>query len=342
MIKVGIIGATGYTGVELLRLLAAHPAVEVTAITSRQQSGKKIADLFPNLRGRYNLCFQSPDESPLDDCDVVFSATPNGVAMNHARNLLAAGKIFIDLSADFRLKDVDTWSKWYGMAHASPDLVADAVYGLPEINRELIKSANLIACPGCYPTSSQLAIIPLLAGRLIDNEIVIDAKSGTSGAGRKESIANLFSEAGDSIKAYGVEGHRHLPEILQGLRQYSDDQLSVTFVPHLMPMIRGILITAYANLVDCTADLQSVYEEFYRGEPFIDVLPAGTVPQTRSVRGSNVCQISVTRPQSGSKVVVLAAEDNLVKGAAGQAIQCMNLCTGLDENTGLDIIGLLP
>jgi len=342
MIKVGIIGATGYTGVELLRLLAAHPVVEVSAITSRQQSGKKVADLFPNLRGKYNLCFQSPDDSPLDDCDVVFSATPNGVAMQHAQGLIAAGKKFIDLSADFRLKDVKLWTKWYGMTHASPELLNRAVYGLPEINREQIKSASLIACPGCYPTSSQLALIPLLANKLIDNDIVIDAKSGTSGAGRKESVANLFAEAGDSIKAYGVDGHRHLPEILQGLNHFSSESVSLTFVPHLMPMIRGILITAYANLIELDVNLQSVYEDYYQGEPFVDILPAGMSPQTRSVKGSNMCQISINRPQSGTKVVVLAVEDNLVKGAAGQAVQCMNLCCGLEETTGLDIIGLLP
>lgn len=342
MIKVGIIGATGYTGVELLRLLAGHPGAEVRAITSRQQSGKMVADLFPNLRGKYNLCFQSPDDSSLNDCDVVFSATPNGVAMHHAQSLIAAGKKFIDLSADFRLKDVELWSRWYGMTHASPELLNSAVYGLPEINREQLKSANLIACPGCYPTSSQLALIPLLANNLIDNDIVIDAKSGTSGAGRKESIANLFAEAGDSIKAYGVDGHRHLPEILQGLNHFSDESLSLTFVPHLMPMIRGILITAYANLIRFDVNLQTVYEDYYQGEPFVDVLPAGMSPQTRSVKSSNICQISVNRPQSGTKVVILAVEDNLVKGAAGQAIQCMNLCCGLEETTGLDIVGLLP
>ena len=342
MIKVGIIGATGYTGVELLRLLAMHPGAEVNAITSRQQSGNKVADLFPNLRGKYDLRFQDPDDSSLDDCDVVFSATPNGVAMMHAQKLISAGKKFIDLSADFRLKDVNLWSQWYGMTHAAPQLLTQAVYGLPEVNREQIKTASLIACPGCYPTSSQLALIPLLANQLIDKDIVIDAKSGISGAGRKESVANLFAEAGDSIKAYGVDGHRHLPEILQGLNHFSNQPVALTFVPHLMPMIRGILVTAYANLIDLEADLQVVYEDYYQNEPFVDVLPIGMLPQTRSVKGSNMCQISVNRPQSGTKVVILAVEDNLVKGAAGQAIQCMNLCCGLSETAGLDIIGLLP
>ena len=342
MIKVGIIGATGYTGVELLRLLASHPDAQVTAITSRQESGNRVVDLFPNLRGKYNLVYQSPDSSTLNDCDVVFSATPNGVAMQHAQSLVNAGKKFIDLSADFRLKDEKLWSKWYGMTHASPKLLASAVYGLPEINRELIKSADLIACPGCYPTASQLALIPLLVNNLIDSDIVIDAKSGTSGAGRKQAVANLYSEAGDSIKAYGVDGHRHLPEILQGLSQFTSQKLALTFVPHLVPMIRGILVTAYANLIDLDVDLQSVYESYYHCEPFVDVLPAGTAPQTRNVKGSNMCQISINKPQAGNKAVILAVEDNLVKGAAGQAIQCMNLCCGLPETTGLDIIGLLP
>ena len=342
MIKVGIIGATGYTGVELLRLLAAHPHAQVTTITSRQHHGSKACDLFPNLRGKYELRYQSPDESTLDDCDVVFSATPNGVAMRHADKLISQGKKFIDLSADFRLKDEKLWSKWYGLTHASPELLSSAVYGLPEVNRDQIKSANLIACPGCYPTASQLALIPLLANNLIDADIVIDAKSGASGAGRKEAVANLYAEAGDSIKAYGVDGHRHLPEILQGLNQFSTKPLSLTFVPHLMPMIRGILITAYANLIDLDADLQTVFETYYEDEPFVDVLPAGMSPQTRSVKSSNMCQIAVSRPQSGTKAVILAVEDNLVKGAAGQAVQCMNLCCGLSETTGLDLIGLLP
>ena len=342
MIKVGIIGATGYTGVELLRLLSSHPHVQVTTITSRQHSGSKVTDLFPNLRGKYDLSYQAPDESTLQDCDVIFSATPNGVAMQHARSLIAQGKKFIDLSADFRLKDEALWSKWYGMDHASPELLDTAVYGLPEMNRDQIKSASLIACPGCYPTASQLALIPLLANNLIDSDIVIDAKSGTSGAGRKEAVANLYAEAGDTIKAYAVDGHRHLPEILQGLNQFSNQPVSLTFVPHLMPMIRGILITAYTNLLDQDADLQSVFETYYDNEPFVDVLPAGMAPQTRSVKGSNMCQIAVSRPQAGAKAVVLAVEDNLVKGAAGQAVQCMNLCCGLAETSGLDIIGLLP
>lgn len=342
MINAGIIGATGYTGVELLRLLARHPNVKVRSITSRQQSGSRVAELFPNLRRIYDLRFEDPNDCSFAECDVVFSATPNGVAMTHAKSLLSAGKKFIDLSADFRIRDVDVWSQWYKMTHAAPELLSEAVYGLPEVNREQIKNANLIACPGCYPTAAQLAIIPLLATQSIDTDIVIDAKSGTSGAGRKESIANLYAEAADSIKAYGVDGHRHLPEILQGLNQVSSQAVTLTFVPHLVPMIRGILVTAYADLNDTDVNLQTLYEEYYNEEPFVDVLPAGQLPQTRSIRGTNICQISVNRPQSGSKVVVIAVEDNLVKGAAGQAIQCMNLCCGLSETAGLDRVGLLP
>ena len=342
MIKVGIIGATGYTGVELLRLLNSHPLAEVSLVTSRQHSGKQVVELFPNLRGKYTLEFQSPDTAALSSCDVVFSATPNGVAMNHASSILNQGKKFIDLSADFRLKDISSWNTWYGIPHSAENLLSEAVYGLPERNRQAIKSANLIACPGCYPTASQLALFPLLENNLIDTDIVIDAKSGVSGAGRKESIDNLLAEASDSVKAYGVSGHRHLPEILQGLNALSDKPLELTFVPHLIPMIRGILVTAYANLNNTEVDIQSLYEEYYSDEPFVDVLPAGTLPQTRSVKGSNNCQIAVNRPQQGKKVVLLAAEDNLVKGAAGQAVQCMNLCCGLPETAGLDIVGLLP
>jgi len=342
MIKIGIIGATGYTGVELLRLLAAHPQAEVIDITSRQETGREVVDIFPNLRGHYDLKFLSPDEVNFSACDVVFSATPNGVAMRHAQSILDQGIKFIDLSADFRLQDIDIWEQWYGMDHQAKALVDSAVYGLPEMNRENIINADLIACPGCYPTASQLALYPLLKHNLIKPEIIIDAKSGVSGAGRKESIDNLLAESADSIKAYAVNGHRHLPEILQGLNAIADQNLSLTFVPHLMPIIRGILVTAYADLTDSTVDLHLLYNEFYSDEPFVDVLPTDVSPQTRSVRGSNICRINVFKPQDANKVVVLAAEDNLVKGAAGQAIQCMNLCCGINEVAGLDSVPLLP
>lgn len=342
MTKVGIIGGTGYTGVELLRLLVNHPRVELISIISRQQAGNKVADLFPSLRGHVDLAFQSPQDNALAECDVVFSATPSGVAMQQAAALLDGGAVFIDLSADFRLKQASTWEHWYGQEHSAPELLVQAVYGLPEVNRDKLKHADLIACAGCYPTASQLALIPLLDTGLIDNDIVIDAKSGVSGAGRGESVDNLLSEASESIKAYAVNGHRHLPEILQGLQTYASEPLLLTFVPHLAPMIRGILVSCYTSLLDSSADLQQLYENYYANEPFVDVMPAGISPQTRSVRGSNYCRIGVFRPQNGDKAVILAVEDNLVKGAAGQAVQCMNIRMNWPEVTGLEQVALMP
>jgi N-acetyl-gamma-glutamyl-phosphate reductase len=348
MVKVGVIGGTGYTGVELLRLLAVHPQAELKVITSRGEAGKKVADLFPNLRGHVDLAFSEPDDKLLSACDVVFSATPNGVAMQHARTLLDAGVRFIDLAADFRIKDVALWEKWYGMPHACPELVADAVYGLPEVNRERIKQARLIANPGCYPTAVQLGFLPLIEQGLVDpSYLIADCKSGVSGAGRKAEVQTLFSEAADNFKAYAVPGHRHWPEIKQGLEQVHGGALGLTFVPHLAPIIRGIHATLYARLTRVDVDLQKVYEARYAQEPFVDVLPPKSHPETRSVRGANTCRIAVHRPPHDSKggadvVVVLAVIDNLVKGAAGQAVQNMNIAFGLDERAGLAAPGLLP
>ncbi len=342
MIKIGIVGGTGYTGVELLRLLAVHPRAELRVITSRGEAGKKVAELFTSLRGHVDLVFTEPDPKALTGCDVVFSATPNGVAMTHARALAKAGVKLIDLASDFRLKDPAVWEKWYGMPHACPELLAEAVYGLPELNRTLIKNAWLIANPGCYPTAVQLGFLPLLENKLVDPaRLVADAKSGVSGAGRKAELHALFAEAADSMKAYGVAGHRHWPEIRQGLDAAAGRATGLTFVPHLTPMIRGIHATLYATLVKTDVDLQALYEVRYADEPFVDVLPAGSHPETRSVRGSNVCRIAVHRPPNnttadGDTVVVLAVIDNLVKGAAGQAVQNMNILFGLDETTGLD------
>jgi len=342
MIKVGIVGGTGYTGVELLRLLARHPQVELTAITSRKEAGMKVADMFPNLRGRVGLAFSTPEEAGLDKCDVVFFATPNGVAMQQARSLLDAGVKVIDLAADFRIKDVKEWESWYKLEHACPDLVGEAVYGLPEVNREAIKKARLIANPGCYPTAAQLGLLPLIESGLVDtSHIVADCKSGVSGAGRKAETHILFAEAADNFKAYAVPGHRHLPEIRQGLAFAAGHTVGLTFVPHLTPMIRGIHATLYARLTK-DADLQALYEQRYADEHFVDVLPAGSHPETRSVRGSNICRIALHRPQGGDVVVVLSVIDNLVKGAAGQAVQNMNLLFGLPETTAIDDIGLLP
>ncbi len=342
MIKVGIVGGTGYTGVELLRLLALHPQVELRAITSRADAGTPVSQMFPSLRGHVDLNFIHPDEAHLELCDLVFFATPNGIAMQQVHALLGAGVRVVDLSADFRIQDVAEWEKWYGMSHACPDLVAEAVYGLPEVNREHIKKARLVANPGCYPTAVQLGFLPLLEAGLVDTATLIaDAKSGVSGAGRKTELSILFTEAADNFKAYGVSGHRHLPEIRQGLARVAQHEVGLTFVPHLTPMIRGIHATLYARL-KADADLQALYEQRYAHEAFVDVMPAGSHPETRSVRGANVCRIAVHRPQGGNTVVVLAVIDNLVKGAAGQAVQNMNIMFGLPETTALNNVPLLP
>jgi len=342
MIKVGIVGGTGYTGVELLRILSQHPEVQIQAITSRQEAGMAVADLFPSLRGRVALKFCDPAEAALEECTVVFFATPNGIAMQQARSLLDAGVRVIDLAADFRIKDVAVWEKWYGMPHACPELVAEAVYGLPEIHRDRIKKARLVANPGCYPTAVQLGFLPLIEAGIVDvDHLVADAKSGVSGAGRKAEVHTLFAEASDNFKAYGVSGHRHLPEIRQGLSNMAAKPVGLTFVPHLTPMIRGIHATLYARLTIDT-DLQALFEQRYADEPFVDVLPAGSHPETRSVRGSNLCRIAVHRPQGGDTVVVLSVTDNLVKGAAGQAVQNMNLMFGLPETLAIDHAPLLP
>ena len=342
MIKVGIVGGTGYTGVELLRLLALHPQVELRTITSRADAGTPVAQMFPSLRGFLDITFSHPDDAQLELCDVVFFATPNGIAMQQARALLDAGVRVIDLAADFRIKDVEVWEKWYGMSHACPELIEQAVYGLPEVNRAEIKQARLLANPGCYPTAVQLGFIPLLEAGLVDAaHLIADAKSGVSGAGRKAEVSSLFSEAGDNFKAYGVAGHRHLPEIKQGLALVSQGEVGLTFVPHLTPLIRGIHATLYAR-IKTSADLQSLFEKRYANEPFVDVMPAGSHPETRSVRGSNRCRIALHRPQDGDTVVVLSVIDNLVKGAAGQAVQNMNIMFGLPEATALNIVPLLP
>ncbi|MFA5495305.1 MAG: N-acetyl-gamma-glutamyl-phosphate reductase, partial [Porticoccaceae bacterium] len=334
---------TGYTGVELLRLLLGHPQVALRVITSRGEAGTPVADLFPSLRGHLDLCFSSPDIDALADCDLVFFATPHGVAQSQVPELLARGVRVIDLSADFRIRDIAVWERWYGQAHGCPALVAEAVYGLPEMNREAIRDARLIACPGCYPTSVQLGFLPLLEQGLVDcGDLIANAASGASGAGRQAKVDNLLTEISDSFKAYGVAGHRHLPEIEQGLQDIAGKPVSLTFVPHLLPINRGIHSTLYATLIDTAVDLQALYEQRFAAEPFVDVMPAGSLPTTRSVRGSNMCRISVFRPEGRNKVVVLVAEDNLVKGASGQGVQNMNIMFGLEETLGLDRPALLP
>lgn len=345
MIKVGIVGGTGYTGVELLRLLAAHSQVQVTAITSRSESGTRVDEMFPSLRGRVDLAFTDPAQSSLEGCDCVFFATPNGVAMSQAGALLDKGVRIVDFSADFRMKDRATWEKWYKVSHASPELFAEAVYGLPEVNRDKIRGARLVANPGCYATAVQLALLPLVETEFVDHaHLIADGKSGVSGAGRKAEVASLYSEAGDNFKAYAVQGHRHHPEILESLQSLegaSGRKLGLTFVPHLVPMVRGILATVYARITKET-DFQALFERRYAGEPFVDVLPPGSQPETRWVRGSNFCRIAVHRPMGGDTLVILAVEDNLVKGAAGQAVQNMNLMFGFPETQGIDQLAVMP
>jgi N-acetyl-gamma-glutamyl-phosphate reductase len=345
MIKIGIVGGTGYTGAELLRLLARHPATDLRVITSRSAAGTNACDLFPNLRGMVDLAFTTPDPDVLADCDLVFFATPNGTAMHRVPDLLEAGVKVIDLAADFRLEDPTVWEYWYGMPHVCPDLLANAVYGLPELHRERIRQARLVANPGCYPTAVSLGLLPLLEAGLVDSQrLIADAKSGVSGAGRKASVHALMGEVGESFKAYAVPGHRHLPEIQQVLGGITRRAVGLTFVPHLVPMIRGIEATLYAWLLEPGADpdLQGVFERRYSGEAFVDILPPGSHPETRSVRGVNVCRIAAHRPRGGGVVVVSSVIDNLVKGAAGQAVQNMNIMFGLPEPLGLDAVALLP
>lgn len=345
MIKVGIVGGTGYTGVELLRLLTMHPAVELTAITSRKEDGLPVADMYPSLRGRVNLAFSSPDKAKLTECDVVFFATPHGVAMAQAQELLMAGVKVIDLAADFRMQDVAQFEKWYGIPHTCPDVLSEAVYGLPELNRDAIKTARVIGNPGCYPTTMQLGFYPLLKAGIVDaTDLIADCKSGVSGAGRKAEIGILFSEASDTFKAYGVSGHRHTPETVEQLQRMTEQKVGLLFTPHLVPMVRGMHSTLYARLnTDISNDeLQALFENTYKDESFVDVMPFGSHPETRSTRASNMLRLALHRPNNGKTVIVLVVQDNLVKGASGQAVQCMNLMFGLDEVTGLQHIPVLP
>lgn len=344
--KVGIVGATGYTGVELLRLLAHHSYVEVTAVTSRQEAGKRVADYFPSLRGVYDLAFQAPNDADLSQCDVVFFATPNGVAMKEAPALLAQGVKVIDLSADYRIQDVPTWQRYYKMEHASSDWIANAVYGLSEWKRNDIAQAQLIANPGCYPTCVGLPLLALLQADVLNSEanIIADCKSGVSGAGRKAEIGSLFSEAGDNFKAYGVAGHRHLPEIRQTIAAFDAQAAQkFTFVPHLTPLIRGMHATIYVELKE-GVDALKVLQDAYQNSLFVDVMPQGSLPETRSVRGANTCRITAYRaPETeNNQWIILSVIDNLVKGAAGQAVQNMNIMLGLAENTALNGMPLLP
>ena len=323
----------------MLRLLAVHPDVQLTAITSRKEDGLPVADMFPSLRGSVDIAFSSPDKADLTQCDVVFFATPHGVAMAQAPALLAAGVKVIDLAADFRIKDKAVFEKWYKIEHTCPELLEEAAYGLAELNRAAIQGARLVANPGCYPTTMQLGYYPLLKAGLI-----ADCKSGVSGAGRKAEIGTLFSESSDNFKAYGVAGHRHTPETSAQLQKFTEDKVALVFTPHLVPMIRGMHSTLYGRLTkDVTnEELQALFEEQYKDSPFVDVMPFGSHPETRSTRGSNMLRLALHRPDNGNTVIVLVVQDNLVKGASGQAVQCMNLMFGLEETTGLKQIALLP
>ena len=352
MIKAGIVGGTGYTGIELLRLLSQHPQVELAAITSRQEAGTAVSAMFPSLRGRVSLAFSHPDKAPLAKCDVVFFATPNGVAMGEARSLIDAGVRIVDISADFRLKDVAEWERWYKVKHAAPELVAEAVYGLCEVHRENIRAARLVANPGCYPTAVLLGLLPLVEAGAVDLEhLIADAKSGVSGAGRKTELNLLYSEASENFSAYGVGGHRHWPEIRQGLAQAAGREVGLVFVPHLAPMVRGIHATLYGRIVK-EMDFQALYEKRYAKEPFVDVMPAGSHPDTRSARAANVCRLAVHRPlergrrgdrdERADTLAVLSVIDNLMKGASGQAVQNMNLMFGLPETAGLEQVAVVP
>lgn len=344
MIRTAIVGGTGYTGVELIRLLTAHPQVELAAVSSRSLAGSAVSELFPSLRGQCDLNFSEPDAIDYANLDLVFFATPHGVAQNMMAETLDKGVRVIDLSADFRLSDVPLWEKVYKTQHAAPGLVAEAVYGLPEINREKVKSANLVACPGCYPTSVTLGFLPLIEAGLVDlSTLVASCVSGVSGAGRQAKIDFLITECAESFKAYGAAGHRHQPEIEQVMRDSiggTADALRLLFVPHLAPMIRGMHSTLFADLADSGVDLQSVFEKRYADEPFVDVLPAGSHPETRSVKGANLCRLAVY--ERDGRAMVLSVIDNLTKGASGQAVQNMNIMFGLDETLGLTGAPLVP
>lgn len=346
-IKIGIVGGTGYTGVELLRLLSQHPHARLTAITSRKEDGLPVADMYPNLRGRTDLCFQSPDKAALHECDVVFFATPHGVAMSQAEHLLGHGVRIIDLAADFRLQDTAAFEKWYKMPHACTDVLRESAYGLVELNRDKVSGARVVGNPGCYPTTVLLGLAPLLegGGRFVDTDrIIADCKSGVSGAGRNLALGSMFSEASDNFKAYGVAGHRHQAEIAEQLQTLAGKPVGLTFVPHLVPMIRGMFTTLYASILPEArdTDFQALFEQRYASEAFVDVMPAGSMPETRSVRASNTLRIALHRPGDGDQLIILVVQDNLVKGASGQAVQNMNLMFGLPESTGLEQVAVLP
>ena len=345
MLKIGIVGASGYTGEELARILSRHSEVELTVATSRKFAGQKLADVFPNLRSVVDITLEDlgPDEL-VSRADLFFTAVPHQTAMNIVPKLLQAGCKVVDLSADFRISDAAVYEEWY-QAHSAPEYLAQAVYGLPEINREKIEKSSLVANPGCYPTSIILGTAPLLKSGLIDAEsIIADSKSGTSGAGRAAQVGSLFCEVNDGFRAYKVGAHRHTPEIEQEISLLAGKPVTISFTPHLLPISRGILSTIYANLNDGvdTAAVAAAYDEFYRDEYFVRLCPSGIYPATQYVRGGNFCDIGFKVDLRTGRLVILSAIDNLVKGAAGQAVQNMNLMCGFAESEGLGIVPLFP
>ena len=342
-INVSVVGGSGYTGIELLRLLSQHPHINIHYVTSRGDKGRLVSDVYPSLRSIITQQFIDPDEADLINSDLVFFATPNGIAMQYAQNLAKEGVKIIDLAADFRIKDVDVWEHWYGMKHTSKELLKDAVYGLPEVNRDKIKNAQIVANPGCYPTAIQLGLLPLIKNNLIDHSnIIADVKSGISGAGKKEDTNLLMAESAENFKAYALQGHRHLPEIEENLSSVTQDKnVKLIFVPHLLPIVRGIHATMYVDAIK-DFDISETYHRFYGEEPFVDILPQGECPEIKSVRSSNICRISFQKQKNSNKIIILSVIDNLVKGAAGQAIQNMNIMMNYDETDGLNLVPLAP
>ena len=343
--KVAIIGATGYTGVELLRLLLHHPEIEVTALTSQKYAGLSIGEVFPSLRKALQIkCEELNIDQISKKTDLIFTALPHKTAMETVPFFYRLGKRVIDLSADFRLKDASVYERWY-QKHTASDLLGESVYGLPELHRDKIRTAKIVGNPGCYPTGALLGLIPLIKGELVIHEgIVVDSKSGVSGAGRDVVLESLFCEVNEGVKAYKIFSHRHTPEIEQELSLLAREKVAITFVPHLIPMDRGILTTLYVKLTKKmkTEDLLQVFEECYDGEPFVRVYPKGKLPNTKDVRGSNFCDLGLAVDESDDRAVIVTAIDNLVKGASGEAVQNMNIMLGYPETMGLDVIPLAP
>jgi N-acetyl-gamma-glutamyl-phosphate reductase len=346
MLKVAIVGASGYTGVELIRILHSHPEVAVTCVTSEQSAGRPVSSVFPTLRGRLDIALEPLEPVHIaEKVDVVFTALPHKAAMEVVPTFLKMEKNVVDLSADYRLRDADVYGRWYDK-HLNPEYLQQAVYGIPELRRAEISEASLIANPGCYPTSVILGLAPLLKAKIIDpRSIIVDAKSGVTGAGRSAKVENLYCEVNEGFKAYAVGGvHRHIPEIEQELSLLAETDLTISFTPHLVPMDRGILSTIYSMPLGkvTAAELITLYETHYDGEPFVRVLPEGTLPSTAHVRGSNFCDISVVVDERTGRIIVVSAIDNLVKGASGQAVQNMNLMCGFPETLGLDLLPIFP